>query len=203
MDFFVFQTVRHGRVSYQRWQWPNGKAAETIKSSGKSALCAGVIEREIRNQVTVGIWLINYATGYCRSAIYRYYVSLLTPFGSVKYSLYVDVIYRFTVTSIRTTNDDIIKDWAEIRLVTTDILKELNIRIADRAKVPLKGKQENSARLYVYVRLNHLHSLECPSTIIQVTAQSYLQLRYVRIEFDVTFDTGNSIRMSSLCEALR
>lgn len=47
---------------------------------------------------------------------------------------------RFTVTSIRTTNDDIIKDWTEIRLVTTELLKELNIRIADRAKVPLKGK---------------------------------------------------------------
>ncbi|XP_037049467.1 histidine decarboxylase isoform X1 [Bradysia coprophila] len=53
-------------------------------------------------------------------------------------------VIRFTVTSIRTTNDDIIKDWAEIRLVTTEILKELNIRIADRAKVPLKDTREKN-----------------------------------------------------------
>ncbi|KAJ6642858.1 Histidine decarboxylase, partial [Pseudolycoriella hygida] len=50
----------------------------------------------------------------------------------------------FTVTSIRTTNDDIIKDWTEIRLLTTELLKELNIRIADRAKVPLKDTREKN-----------------------------------------------------------
>ncbi|KAG4077649.1 hypothetical protein HA402_012960, partial [Bradysia odoriphaga] len=53
-------------------------------------------------------------------------------------------VIRFTITSIRTTNDDIIKDWTEIRLVTTEILKELNIRIADRAKVPLKDTREKN-----------------------------------------------------------
>lgn len=48
-------------------------------------------------------------------------------------------VIRFTVTSPKTTNDDIIKDWTEIRLVATNVLKEMNVKIGDRAKVPLKG----------------------------------------------------------------
>lgn len=46
---------------------------------------------------------------------------------------------RFTVTSARTSNDDILKDWAEVRKVSSDLLDELNVKIGDRAKVPLKG----------------------------------------------------------------
>ena len=46
---------------------------------------------------------------------------------------------RFTVTSAKTTNDDIIKDWTEIRYVTNELLAELKVKITDRAKVPLKG----------------------------------------------------------------
>lgn len=49
-------------------------------------------------------------------------------------------VIRFTVTSTRTTVDDILNDWYEIRQVTTELLEELNIIIADRTKVPLKGK---------------------------------------------------------------
>lgn len=50
-------------------------------------------------------------------------------------------IIRFTVTSTRTTGEDIIKDWAEIRYVASEILSEQNVKIADRARVPLKGKK--------------------------------------------------------------
>lgn len=48
-------------------------------------------------------------------------------------------VIRFTVTSTRTTADDILNDWYEIRQVASDLLSELNIVIADRTKVPLKG----------------------------------------------------------------
>lgn len=46
-------------------------------------------------------------------------------------------VIRFTVTSTRTTSDDIVKDWTEIKLVATDVLEELQIKM-DR--VPLKGE---------------------------------------------------------------
>ncbi|XP_037903093.1 histidine decarboxylase isoform X2 [Hermetia illucens] len=53
-------------------------------------------------------------------------------------------VIRFTVTSTRTTNDDILSDWAEIRQITTEILEELNINLSDRAKVPLKDIREKN-----------------------------------------------------------
>lgn len=46
---------------------------------------------------------------------------------------------RFTVTSTHTSNDDLLKDWAEIRKVSTELLDELNVHITDRARVHLKG----------------------------------------------------------------
>lgn len=57
------------------------------------------------------------------------------------YSLYLHKInpFRFTVTSTRTTIDDIIKDWSEIRSVTTEVLADVTVKLGDRAKVPLKG----------------------------------------------------------------
>lgn len=57
-------------------------------------------------------------------------------------------VIRFTVTSTRTTNDDILSDWAEIRQITTEILEELNINLSDRAKVPLKGNGPFPCLLY-------------------------------------------------------
>lgn len=46
----------------------------------------------------------------------------------------------FTVTSTHTSNDDLLKDWAEIRKVSTELLEELNVHITDhRARVHLKG----------------------------------------------------------------
>jgi histidine decarboxylase len=57
---------------------------------------------------------------------------------AVPASLKGKYVIRFTVTSTHTTNDDIIKDWTEIRNVATDILEECNAKIDKR--VPLKGK---------------------------------------------------------------
>lgn len=50
-------------------------------------------------------------------------------------------VIRFTITSQHTTNEDILKDWKEIRSVTSDIIaeKEAAHVSAPRAKVPLKG----------------------------------------------------------------
>lgn len=47
-------------------------------------------------------------------------------------------VIRFTITSTRTTIEDILKDWNEIRAVATEICNELNVKITNR-KVPLKG----------------------------------------------------------------
>lgn len=49
------------------------------------------------------------------------------------------VAISFTVTSTHTSNDDLLKDWAEIRKVSTELLEELNIHISDRARISLKG----------------------------------------------------------------
>lgn len=46
-------------------------------------------------------------------------------------------VIRFTVTSTRTTSEDIVKDWGEIKEVATDVMEELKVKI-DR--VTLKGK---------------------------------------------------------------
>lgn len=46
-------------------------------------------------------------------------------------------VIRFTVTSTRTTVDDILIDWMEIKNAATTILNEMNITIANR--VYLKG----------------------------------------------------------------
>jgi histidine decarboxylase len=56
---------------------------------------------------------------------------------AVPASLKGKYVIRFTVTSTRTTSDDIIKDWNEIRAVASDILEEFNLNIDKR--VPLKG----------------------------------------------------------------
>lgn len=52
-------------------------------------------------------------------------------------------VIRFTVTSSRTTSDDIVKDWTEIKSVATDVLEELKIKI-DR--VTLKGEKKTEKR---------------------------------------------------------
>ncbi|XP_031616501.1 histidine decarboxylase isoform X2 [Contarinia nasturtii] len=53
-------------------------------------------------------------------------------------------VIRFTVTSTHTSNDDLLKDWAEIRKVSTELLEELNIHITDRARVHLKDTREKN-----------------------------------------------------------
>lgn len=69
---------------------------------------------------------------------------------AVPASLKGKYVIRFTVTSTHTTNDDIIKDWNEIRSVASEILEECNLKIDKR--VPLKGKKlkfENfSSKIY-------------------------------------------------------
>ncbi|XP_055858861.1 histidine decarboxylase isoform X2 [Episyrphus balteatus] len=55
-------------------------------------------------------------------------------------------VIRFTVTSNRTTLDDILNDWQEIRLVAGFVLDEMNIDIAavEKSKVSLKETKEKS-----------------------------------------------------------
>jgi histidine decarboxylase len=49
-------------------------------------------------------------------------------------------VIRFTVTSQRTTGDDITRDWAEIRAVAAEILGDQKQPVATaRARVPLAG----------------------------------------------------------------
>lgn len=43
------------------------------------------------------------------------------------------------MTSTHTSNEDLLKDWAEIRKVSTDLLEELDLNITDRVRVHLKG----------------------------------------------------------------
>jgi histidine decarboxylase len=52
-------------------------------------------------------------------------------------------VIRFTITSTKTSNEDLLKDWNEVKYVTTEILADLNVQISERTKVPLKGKEIN------------------------------------------------------------
>lgn len=68
---------------------------------------------------------------------------------AVPASLKGKYVIRFTVTSTRTTNDDIIKDWCEIRCVASEILEECNVKI-DK-KVLLKGKQASLFNFFTFL----------------------------------------------------
>ncbi|KAH8400754.1 hypothetical protein KR009_000784, partial [Drosophila setifemur] len=57
-------------------------------------------------------------------------------------SLKGQYVIRFTITSTHTTLDDIVKDWMEIRQVTSMVLEEMNITISNR--VYLKDTKEKS-----------------------------------------------------------
>lgn len=60
---------------------------------------------------------------------------------AVPASLKGKYVIRFTITSTYTSNEDILKDWNEIKLVTSELLHELDVKIVDR-RVPLKGELE-------------------------------------------------------------
>ncbi|XP_065168038.1 histidine decarboxylase isoform X2 [Atheta coriaria] len=57
-----------------------------------------------------------------------------------------DYVIRFTVTSQHTTNEDIVKDWKEIKTVATDILveEEQLVIMPSKIKVPLKETKERN-----------------------------------------------------------
>lgn len=59
---------------------------------------------------------------------------------AVPASLKGKYVIRFTVTSSQTTNEDILKDWNEIRFVTAELLTELGVKVGERSRVSLKGK---------------------------------------------------------------
>ncbi|XP_055589690.1 histidine decarboxylase-like [Uranotaenia lowii] len=63
---------------------------------------------------------------------------------AVPASLKGKYVIRFTVTSTYTTSDDILKDWSEIKTVTSDLLQELDVKIVDRSRVPLKETREKN-----------------------------------------------------------
>lgn len=60
-------------------------------------------------------------------------------FNSFDFCVFFFLHVSFTITSTHTSNDDLLKDWVEIRKVSTELLDELNIHITDRARVHLKG----------------------------------------------------------------
>merc|ERR1711971_829165 len=47
-------------------------------------------------------------------------------------------VIRFTITSQRTTVQDLTRDWNQIRSTATDVLEEAGIVTANRKRVPLK-----------------------------------------------------------------
>lgn len=59
-------------------------------------------------------------------------------------------VIRFTVTSQYTTNEDILKDWKEIRSVTQELLAEYDTRTkTPRVRVPLGGKRKFMETYYL------------------------------------------------------
>lgn len=69
----------------------------------------------------------------------RFIFTSLQACVSLTYPKSIIFFDSFTITSTHTSNDDLLKDWSEIRKVSTELLEELNIHISDRARVHLKG----------------------------------------------------------------
>lgn len=64
-------------------------------------------------------------------------------------------VIRFTVTSPRTTVEDITKDWAEIKLTATEILQAEKVAmVAPRPRVPLAGA--HFVYLYLFSLINKM-----------------------------------------------
>ncbi|KAF3424055.1 hypothetical protein E2986_03085 [Frieseomelitta varia] len=61
-------------------------------------------------------------------------------------ALHGKYVIRFTVTSTNTTNEDILRDWAEIRNTANEILGDTTTSPV-RAKVPLAGNAETNGKL--------------------------------------------------------
>ncbi|XP_014212792.1 histidine decarboxylase isoform X1 [Copidosoma floridanum] len=58
-------------------------------------------------------------------------------------ALHGKYVIRFTITSTNTTNDDILRDWAEIKSTATEVLG-LSVNSLSRAKVPLAETRERN-----------------------------------------------------------
>lgn len=54
-------------------------------------------------------------------------------------SLIKTYVIRFTVTSQKTTVDDIVSDWKEIRTVASELLAENELDAVQRPRIQLKG----------------------------------------------------------------
>ncbi|XP_055639733.1 histidine decarboxylase isoform X3 [Toxorhynchites rutilus septentrionalis] len=63
---------------------------------------------------------------------------------AVPASLKGKYVIRFTITSTYTTNEDLLKDWNEIRTVADELLKEMDIKFVDRSRVALKDTREKN-----------------------------------------------------------
>lgn len=74
-------------------------------------------------------------------------------------ALHDKYVIRFTVTSQYTTNEDILKDWHEIRTVTNEILTDIEkMQELPRAKVPLKGiylNENNCLIIAIFIANNY------------------------------------------------
>uniref|UniRef100_A0A8D8X543 Histidine decarboxylase n=1 Tax=Cacopsylla melanoneura TaxID=428564 RepID=A0A8D8X543_9HEMI len=91
-------------------------------------------------------------------------------------------VIRFTVTSQRTTNDDITRDWNEIRNTATEILAEIaaetqRIQVTKRTRVPLKETKGKNALFGSSLLL----------------ANSPMSPKIVNGSFAAVFDTDESI----------
>lgn len=84
-------------------------------------------------------------------------------------------VIRFTVTSTRTSNDDIIKDWSEIRAVATEILTECNVKIDKR--VPLKGMNHHYRASHALSLYHSLQFTRCSFNYVLVKWISALHTR--------------------------
>lgn len=124
---------------------------------------------------------------------------------AVPASLKGKYVIRFTITSARTSNDDIIKDWNEIRLVATEILTECNVKI-DR-RVPLKGiyNSRYSALLYEFApaqhTLFHRHRWDIQTPFLWIILVARIKYRWCLSSL-IIFSRNDSIIIMSFSRIL-
>lgn len=124
---------RYGGVSFERRQRVDGEGK--IKNEFKN--CALALSNKFFDLFPFASFLLLPASFIINKLLKR--LNHRGNLHAVPASLKGKYVIRFTVTSTHTTNDDIIKDWSEIRLVASEICEESKDKLEKR--VPLKGKR--------------------------------------------------------------
>lgn len=118
-----YEAFRNGRISFARWERLDWKIVKENEFPWSSALRTCLTSRKIRHKIRRHFDQVSYR------------LSMINLYGLIN-----ECFYCFS-----TTNEDILKDWAEIRNTANEILGDSSDSPV-RARVPLAGKSQGDRR---------------------------------------------------------